>query len=337
MRPIPLNFQTMYADLLQSLGLADAVHGSVSIRKIKGQDYFYVTTKDGAKRHQRSLGPVRDPNAQARADAIRNAAERARERRTTVSVLKKAYIPGPSLPLGRVLEAIANANLFKQGLILVGTAAYQTYPCLVGTYLPGGALMTNDADLLVSSFVSNGEPQDLEAVLQRADPTFKAHMGNNDRLPKVFKASNGFQVDVVTKFGRGRKSPILVEDLQCSAEALSFMEYLAEDSIEAVVLYGAGVLVNVPPPMRYAVHKMLIAQERKAMSVKRNKDLMQARELADIFLKIDSAAFEDALEEARARGPKWKRNIDASLREMKRDVRQGSFALASKSRQKAKK
>lgn len=336
MRPIPLNFQTMYADLLQGLGLAEVEHGSVSIRKIKGQEYFYVTTKDGAKRHQRSLGPVRDLKAQAQADAVRNAAERARERRTTVSVLKKAYIPGPSLPLGRVLEAIANANLFKQGLVLVGTAAYQTYPCVVGAYLRSGALMTNDADLLVSSFVSKGEPQDLEAILQRADPTFKAHMSNDDRLPKVFKASSGFQVDVVTKFGRGRKSPILVEDLQCSAEALSFMEYLAEDSIEAVVLYGTGVLVSVPPPMRYAVHKMLIAQERKVTSVKRNKDLMQAKELVDIFLEIDSAAFEDALEEARARGSKWKKNIDASLREMKRDVRQGSLRLPSKSRQRAK-
>lgn len=96
-----------------------------------------------------------------KAAEIREAANRARGLRTTVTALKKAHVPGPSLPLGKVLEAISNAGLFKQGVALVGTAAYQTYPCLVGAYLPSTALMTNDADLLVSSFVANDEPQDL--------------------------------------------------------------------------------------------------------------------------------------------------------------------------------
>lgn len=317
----------MYADLLQNVGLADVEHGSVSVRKIKGRDYLYVTTKDGSKRHQRSLGAADDPVVQAKAEEIRQAALRARQLRTTVSALKKAYIPGPSLALGRVLEVIANAGLFKQGLVLVGTAAYQTYPCLVGAYLPSGALMTNDADLLVASFVAP-EPQDLEKILQRADPTFKAHMSRDDVLPKVFRAANSFQVDILTKFGRGRKSPLLIDALQCSAEALAFMEYLAEESIEAVALYGPGVLVSVPPPMRYAIHKLLVAQERKAHSPKRNKDLKQAKDLIDVFVEMDSLAFEEALDDARNRGPKWKKSIDASLREIKRDVRQSRLPLA---------
>jgi hypothetical protein len=337
MRPIPLNFQTLYADLLQSVGLADVGHGSISKRKIKGRDYLYVTIKDGSIRHQRSLGPAADPDVQARAQDIRRAAEYAKGLRTTVSTLKKAYIPGPSLALGRVLETIANAGLFKQGVVLVGTAAYQTYPCLVGAYLPSSALMTNDADLLVSSFVARGEPQDLEKILQRADPTFKAHMSRDDRAPKVFRADNKLQVDILTKFGRGRKSPVLIDKLLCSAEALSFMEYLAEDSTEAVALYGTGVLVSVPSPIRYAVHKLLIAPERRASSPKRAKDLKQAGDLIDVFLQTDSTALEDALEDAKARGPKWKKNITASLREIRRDVRQGSLAVpARQSRARAK-
>jgi hypothetical protein len=322
MRAIPLNFLTMYADLMQSLGLADVQHGSASIRKIKGKEYLYVTTKDGSTRQQKSLGRADDPNAQAKAAEIRQAAAQAKGHRTTVSALKKAYIPGPSLPLGKVLEAIANAGLFKQGVVLVGTSAYQTYPCLVGAYLPSSALMTNDADLLVSSFVARDGPQDLEKILQRADPTFKAHLSREDRLPKVFKAANNFQVDVVTKFGRRRTSPVLIDDLQCSAEALTFMEYLSEESTEAVALYGAGVLVSVPPPMRYAIHKLLIAQERKQSSPKREKDLKQAKDLTEVFLETDRDAFDDALEDARSRGPKWKKNINASLKELKRDVRQ---------------
>ena len=318
----------MYADLLQNVSLADVDHGSVSVRKIKGRDYLYVTTKDGSKRHQKSLGLADDAAARAKAEEIRHAAACARQLRTTVSALKKAHVPGPSLPLGRVLEVVANAGLFKQGVVLIGTAAYQTYPCLVGAYLPSSALMTNDADLLVSEFAAKDEPQDLEEILQRADPTFRAHMSREDVLPKVFKAANNFQVDVLTKFGRGRKSPLLVEALQCSAEALAFMEYLAEESVEAAALYGPGVLISVPPPMRYAIHKLLIAQERKAHSPKRNKDLKQAMDLIDVFVETDSLAFEEALDDARNRGPKWKKNIDASLREIRRDVRQSRLPLA---------
>jgi hypothetical protein len=322
MRPIPLNFQTLYADLLQSLGTADVAHGSVTVRRIKGQDYLYLTAKDGSQRRQTSLGRADDPAAQAKAEAIQQAAQHAKGLRTTVSVLKKAHIPAPSLPLGRVLEVVANAGLFKQGVMLVGTAAYQTYPCLVGAYLPSSVLMTNDVDLLVSSFVAKDEPQDLEKILQRADPTFRAHMSRDDKLPKMFKAANNFQVDVLTEFGRGRKSPIIVEDLQCSAEALSFMEYLGEESAEAVALYGTGVLIRVPPPTRYAIHKLLIAQERRSQSPKRTKDLKQAKDLIDVLLETDSMSLEEALQEARERGAKWKRNIDASLRDTKHELRQ---------------
>ena len=131
-------------------------------------------------------------------------------------------------------------------------------------------------------------------------------------------------MDILTKFGRGRKSPIQIEGLTCSAQALSFMEYLAEDSMDAVALYGAGVAVRVPPPLRYAIHKLLVAQERRGnFSIKRNKDLMQAGDLFDIFLETDSDALEDALEAARRRGPAWKKHINSSLRELGRDLATG--------------
>ena len=105
------------------------------------------------------------------------------------------------------------------------------------------------------------------------------------------------------------------------------MEYLAEESTEAIALYGTGVLVSVPAPIRYAIHKLLIAQERKASSPKRARDLKQAEDLIDVFLETDNAAFEEALEDARGRGQKWKKNIDASLREMNGYVRQARLPL----------
>lgn len=324
MRPIPLNMQTVYADLLQSKALGDGETGSISVRKIKGRSYLYVTSTGGGKRRQRSIGRADDPEAIAEAEEIQQATERERANKTAVAALKKARMPSPSVPLGKVLKAVADAGLFESGVALIGTAAYQTYPGLTGAYLPSSALMTNDADLLVSSFISKEEPKDLEKILQNADPSFRAVMNNEDKLPKVFRSKNNFQVDVLTKFGRGRTSPVEIDGLQCSAEALKFMEYLAQESVEAVVLYGAGVLVSVPPPIRYAIHKLLIAQERRSNPVKRNKDLKQSKDLMDALLEIDADAFEDALSKARRRGPAWRQNIDASLAEIKRMPRQGA-------------
>ncbi len=322
MRPIPLNLLTLYADLAQNVEPSGVQAGSITTRVVKGRPYLYATTKDGGLRRQRSLGRADDAKAMAEAGGIRAAAERAKNRRAAVSALKRARVPAPSLPLGKVLEVIANAGLFLDGAVLIGTAAYQTYPCIVGFYLPSAALMTNDADVLVASFMGRGAKQDLETILQAADGTFRAQMSRDDRLPKVFKAANGFQVDVVTKFGPGRKSPVLVPELNCSAEALPFMEYLAEESVDAVALYGAGVAVRAPPPHRYAVHKLLIAQERSgSYAAKKRKDLLQAADLLEVHAGIDSELMKETVEEARARGPKWRKNIDASLREIERAAR----------------
>jgi hypothetical protein len=328
LKKIPLNFVTMYADLAQNVRKSSLEHGSVVVRRKRGRGYLYVVSKDGALRSERYLGPADDTIAKEKAEQLRQATNQAKNLRATVSALKQARIPAPTLPLGRVLEVVANAGLFEQGVVLIGTAAFQTYACIVGFYPRSAGLTTQDADLLVASFVDGDERKDMETILKRANPTFKALMQHDDRLPKVFKSDDDLRVDVLTKFGRGRKSPILIEKLGCSAEALPFMEYLAEESMEAVALYGTGVLVRVPPPLRYAAHKLLVAQERRGRFLpKKTKDLAQARDLIDIFLETDTASLADVLDDVRSRGPKWKANISASLRELGRDARQGHLPL----------
>ena len=328
MREIPLNVMTLYADLAQRLGLQDVRPGSISTKTVGGKKHLYAVEKDGKARIQRYIGPATSEAATAQAELVKQAAEQAKELRNTVSILKTSRVPSPSLVLGRILEVVANAGLFERGVTLVGTAAYQTYSCVVGAYLPAAALMTNDVDLSVAEFVASEDEEDIEAILKRADPTFKPHWGAEDKLPRIFRSSNGFSVDVLTRYGRGRKTPVQIESLGCAAEALSFQEYPAEETMETVALYGTGVLVRVPTPLRYAVHKLIVAQERKpTQTAKRRKDLMQAREIIDIFLETDEAALQDELDSARARGRAWKSAINASLKEIGRDTRQGRLPL----------
>ena len=204
-------------------------HGSVVTRRRRGKEYAYVVSKDGVTRKDRYLGPASDPEVQEEVQRLSFATEQSKALRNTVSLLKQAKIPAPALPLGRVLETVANAGLFERGMVLVGTAAYQTYTCMVGHYLPGSALMTNDADLLVASLVAGDEPMDLETILKNRGSRSGRLSGINS---EGFQGGTGFQVDILTKYGRGRKSPILVNDLKCAAEALTFMEYLAEESAD---------------------------------------------------------------------------------------------------------
>jgi hypothetical protein len=327
MRAIPLNLMTLYADLMQSVGTLAAVPGSVATKTVHGRSYLYATSKDGAVRIEKYLGPADDPTSREQATLIRQAAAQAKAMRNTVTLLRRARIAAPTLPQGRVLEVLANAGLFERGMTLVGTVAYQTYACVVGAHLGAASYATNDVDLSVAELVSDGHQEDIAEVLRRADTSFRAVWHANDRLPRVFR-SDTLQVDMLTKFGRGRASPVSIPGLGCAAVALAFQEYPAEDTMEVVALYGSGVLVRVPSPVRFATHKLLVAQRRDAQSwAKRQKDLRQADELIAVYLETDEHLLLDTLDEARGRGRAWREAINASLRELGRESRQGQLPL----------
>ncbi len=315
MRKIPLNAMTLYADLLQRAEDRPVHSASVTSRTVAGRQFLYATERSGPSRVQRYLGPADDPVAAAAADEVRRTGTEARERRATVSALKRMSLPAPTTGMGRILEAVEDAGLFRDGLILIGTAAYRLYSPVVGYFLGSAAMMTQDADFSVAAF-SGKDVVDFETILQEADPTFKARMANTDKAPKAFKASDGFVVELLTKHVRNRTTPVPVPKLTAAAEALSFQEYLAEETMNVVALHGPGVLVRVPAPMRYAIHKLIVAQQRAKTNPKRRKDLLQAKELLTALREVDEDSYVDAIATARRRGQKWRTMIDASLKEI---------------------
>jgi hypothetical protein len=250
---------------------------------------------------------------------VRRAARDARQRRSTVSLLKRAGVPGPSLAAGRLLEALANVGLFRNGMVQVGAAVYQTYTPVVGFMLGGAALTTQDADRAAASLAvrAEAEGENLLDVLRHADPSFvAAPMLDRRALPNRFRSSAGFDVDVITRYRtRHDENGVPVPGIGCSAQPLRYLEFLIEEPIDVVALYNAGITVRVPQPARYAVHKMIVALERQPGNPKRRNDLMQAESLMAAVLESDPAALEDALKDARARGPRRRKAIDASLSE----------------------
>ncbi len=335
MKPLRSALLTLYADLLQQLQEVALPAGSVRIQEVKGKEYFKANTTIGAQRRTLYIGPADDPEARRKAAAIREEMHRARARRQTVGLLRRSGLPFPTPELGRVLEAIASAGLFRRGAVLVGTAAYQCYSPLVGAMLPAASMMTQDVDLATASLALSaeadgahlrGEGSDrrreapsLEDILRRADPTFAGVPGlTPTTFPSRFRARSGFMVDVLAPTrSRAHDTWAPIPALRAAAAAVEHLDWLIAGPSPAVALYGAGVLVQAPQPARYAVHKLIVAQRREAGSAKRQKDLDQARALIEALRQTEPFAVEDALEDARRRGRRgWRDRIDRSLREI---------------------
>ena len=86
-------------------------------------------------------------------------------------------IPAPDIYTGRVLEALSLSGVFRSGVVLIGTTAYQLYPCVVGAYLDETATRTQDADLALARLavakLTMAEP--LDVILRRADELLAPH------------------------------------------------------------------------------------------------------------------------------------------------------------------
>ncbi|WP_413990011.1 GSU2403 family nucleotidyltransferase fold protein [Labrys okinawensis] len=307
---------TLYADLLQKVEAVQRQPGSISRKKVRGDTYLYAVEKHGQTRIQRYLGPAKDEQAIEESALIQAEAQHARSRRTQVSMLKRAGLPGPSLEVGRLLEAVARAGLFESGLVLIGTIAFSLYAPIVGAIPSAAFSMTQDADFAVASVTDTRGDADLTTVLRRADPTFQSAPSlHRTDLPRKFRASTGFEVEILTPVrNREDDGVVNIAGLGAGATPLHFMEFLIQDAIKAVALYNDGIKVTIPNPARYAIHKLIVAQERSIGVAKRDKDLAQAGALIAILHANDPFLLHDIWEEARARGPKWRTNIERSMK-----------------------
>lgn len=115
------------------------------------------------------------------------------------------------------------------------------------------------------------------------------------------------QIDFVTSMHRGGDTPVLIKTLNATLQPLKFMEFSMAEPIQMPLLSRTGpILVNAPPPEKYAVHKLLVYGERpQNMRIKASKDLIQAATLIDYLAENDEQALQDAWQDLIGRGPGW--------------------------------
>lgn len=318
-----------YTDLV-SLLLDDAmadIKGMPTAREIGGRTYWYDRYRIGDAIHDRYLGED-SPMLRARIDRYTTLKEkrddRRRERARLVRLLRSERFLGMDNATGSLVGALAKAGVFRLGGILVGTNAFRMYEGELGIRLAfDQTAMTNDID--IASF------EKLSLALEETV------------LPSMEEVFNDFEFSPVTSLEKGKvwrwrqsKSQILVEfltpsfsdeeDLRdlaalgVSAQSLHFLNYLIADPIHAAGIYRDGILVQIPRPEKFAIHKLIVADRRidGPDSIKARKDLMQAELLVAVLAEDRPTDLLEAYEDALSRGPNWKERINRSLKRSRR-------------------
>jgi hypothetical protein len=257
--------------------------GSVSEREVNGRRFYYRQFYDAeGKKAADYLGPVGQPQGEARARAVRDEIDLAGALHVDVRELARAGYCRVDRRTSAILAALANHELFRAGAVLVGSHAFGVLLNELGAR--AAAYQTEDID------VARAQPLRIalaaESSFERmlADSTVPLHPvpGFDRKTPASSYKTPGasrLRVDLLAPARGSDIGTLPVPELRAHATALPFLSYLLTDPIDAVVLGQSVVPVTVPSPERFVWHKMLVAQLRGSTREKRNKDIVQAAAL----------------------------------------------------------
>jgi hypothetical protein len=333
---IPLTLQTAYADLLDrsasaAFSRAFTEPGVFTPKTVRGRRYWYfqVTQEDGTRR-QRYVGPE-TPDLLERIHAHKEAHRDHRDRQALVSMLvRSAHLPRPEARIGQIVEALAEAGIFRVRGVLVGTVAFQTYSAMLGVRLPLAAVQTGDVDIAQFKNVSvavEEKVRDILDTLKAVDPSFHAVPHTHDRRSVAsYVASAGIRVDFLTpNEGPETDAPAPLPALGTDAQQLRFLDFLIHDPEPAVLLHGEGVYVLVPSPQRFALHKLIVARRRSEGAAKTDKDVRQAEALLEALVQRRPHELRAVWQEAFGRGRRWRQLLGEGLGLIDADVRDGTL------------
>jgi hypothetical protein len=318
--------QVAYQDLLR-LHLdetASALIGTVEERVRNGRSYLYDRFRLGTEMKSRYLGEG-TPELRARLARAMDLKAEGDARRKTMArlarVLRAEGLIGTDRDTGSLLLAFARAGLFRLGGTLVGTAAFALYQGELGVRFSSDDLaQTGDIDFAsferLSVALGDRVEEDPGDILQslKFDPV----PGLQDRQVWKWRQSRGeAMVEFLTPaFGDESVKPLPA--LGVSAQALNYLNFLIAEPIPAVALYRSGILVQIPRPERFALHKLIVADRRQGGpdQAKSRKDRAQAAFLIEALAQDRPDDLREAWQDARSRGPRWRERLESSLTRM---------------------
>lgn len=330
--------QTAYAQLFEACQAGDFLRsvadlpGSFASKTIKGRLYWYFQyTEPAGKLRQVYVGPD-TPEVQAliAKKELKPATQEAISRlvRSASALGCEQLLPKHY----RVIERLADYGFFRAGGVLIGTHAFISYGNLLGIRW-GTPDRTQDVDFAhAGRHLAIGLPTTLKLdthdAIRSLDMGFLPITGLTDKSGASYLNPKDpeFRLDFITPLHR-EDGPYVHESLGISLQPLKFMEYSLEGIQQAVIFSGnKAVIVNVPDPARYALHKLLIYGERTGpFKAKLEKDINQVASLLWVLKERHPWTVEEAWLDIQSRGPGWRRRVDQGLTQLERKFPQYGF------------
>lgn len=333
--PLPLETQTLLAELLERLRLQERarrfshLEGGFAQKTVGGTAYWYFRTSEGpAGQREFYLGPD-DAATQALMAAYRDQREAAFQERSGLERLASMLRSGGAIltdgPSARVIQGLAVAGVFRLGGVLVGTHAFLALGNVLGVRW-SSTLRTQDVDIAAPRRMEVALPgseslrqADVPKALDALQMGFLPVPGFDPRSPHTAFKVRGkeLRVDLLTP-GSGRsESPVSIPRFAAAAQPLRYLDYLLENPIEAAILHSSATLVRVPDPARFALHKLIVADQRPVVEqAKAAKDRAQAADLITTLHHDRPGDLDRALEAIHRRPAAWLKKLRVSAKKI---------------------
>lgn len=320
---LPLLAQTAYArlvDLLLTSEAGDLAAGTTLVSKnIRGRRYWYAQRHEAGKKLQSYIGPE-TPEIAAVIERWRRGRAEAGSRSELVAMARAGGAHVVTAAEAAVLERLA--PVFRIGGVLVGSHAFAVLGNMLGVRWQEASVRTDDVDIahdhrIAVALAREGPPADLRTALGDPLPRFSA-LNPTDPATSFRVRGTEVEVELLTPLvGRESARPIRIEPLGAAATPLRFLDYLIEETQPGAVVGGSGVLVNVPRPGRFALHKLIVASRRgnarAPTFAKAPKDRAQASALLTVLLSELPGELTLAWKALSRRGRAWVAAATVSL------------------------
>jgi len=310
--------QTAYAQLLdvalttEHMRTVADLSGSFASKTVKGHQYWYYQySEPSGNLKQIFVGPDND--------AVRSLIEEKNRPGATEGLIPLA---ASAVALGcsnvlpkhlRVIRRLSEYGFFRAGGVLIGTHAFLAYGNMLGVHW-GDSSLTQDIDFahagknVALALPSNIEVQTHEAI-QSLQMGLLPISGLQGKTGATYLAPRdpGFRLDFLTTMHRGGEEKYEHPQLHVTLQPLKFMEYSLVQVQQAVLFNAEGaVVVNIPHPARYALHKLIVYGERAGTyAAKSGKDLIQAASLLQYFKRSRTWEIKQAYDDLMSRGKGW--------------------------------
>ena len=318
--------QTNFAELFEQAQAAafdrsvSDLPGSFNKKTVKGRDYWYWQVRDlqGVNR-QIYLGP----DDERLAKLIRLHGEGKSKASNQLAALAGACVALGCMTVipqhFAVINRMAEHGFFRAGGVLVGTHAFVAMANMLGVRW-ASAWRTNDVDVAhAGKNVSLALAENAKADMHDAITSLEMGLLPQRSLAAgpgatYITARKDIRVDLLTTAGR-KDDAYLHEPLNVRLQPLKFMEFSLEQTTQTALISGEQVvLVNIPSPMRYALHKLVIMGEREeAFRTKIAKDAGQVAALVEYGLLRAPTALRAAAKDLMGRGPGWRARATEGL------------------------